>query len=188
MVKLIFGLCLFTSLSFVSHTEKNTGFKNLQKTFHKYKYYEMAIHRDSITKLYNQGTVKILFSLDHRNRTIPKDLVWLSDYEYNGGDSLIGQDMLIETGRNVVIRKEKEFSAFKLDTSEIKKLYDLVTAHQKIIYFVFHPVEFEDNSDFMAYTIFPSDSLFNKINFAAAITEKMEFSMNPSPPATRNVD
>jgi hypothetical protein len=176
----------------------------------------MAIRRSELQAFYDDESFRILyFNSFLDDHFLKKDAISLVAYKQTTATSKTMISVSLETtGEDKLFDIERDYSVYKLEKNDIKKILDLAK-DKEVTYILFEPILYKEDNRFLAYKIIPADASKMPVGMSAA-TDYSELSlppveesappaggarmavmaltgstgylrMNPSPPATMNV-
>lgn len=123
----------------------------------KVRFLSMIIEKDKLEKLVRDNTFQSLFfSADYDNKLFAKDRVALLGYvlKDTSGAQMRKQPLqVIEKGE--VFDTERKYSSYELNRENLERLLALYGAEAH--YFIFKPVPYKPDKDYVAYQIIPAD-------------------------------
>lgn len=153
----------------------------------KVRFQSVIIEKDFLrTLLDSERFISLFFSSVYDNRTLAKDRVALvahSKNEVSGGQMTKYSLKIIDKGN--VLDNERNYSSYEIKKEELRDLLEKVGSEAQ--YFIFRPVNYALDPDYVSYNIIAADrykNAFLEKHGDYAYTARM----NPSPPAFRSFE
>ena len=181
-LKFLCGLILFYATNVHS---QNDIFQdaNEKESHNKTKFYHMSLSKASLMKLDLTQINGMLFSVNHRNRFIPKDQVRLSAFAYKKSAGPMDTVQLIEIDKFETFKGSKQFTSYAISTKNLEKLKQGYASNADAVHFLFIPMLYPDDNDYIMYDIVAADKDFRPLVGAMEVQSVIDFELNPSPPA-----